>query len=153
MLEETVNLSAYGAEIYDLLPVEGTGAWPTAADDRHHLVDPMEELTGVIPAGSAFILIDENQGDGGDVLPGRRRILFLERDGRYWGNPEDDTTAARELERLRGAGAAFVAFAWPAFWWLDYYAGFRQHLYANFPRVLENERLLVFDLRARPGCR
>ena len=63
------------------------------------------------------------------------------------GAPPDDETGIRELQRLRRAGAAFVAFGWPAFWWLDYYTGLRDHLRANHRCVLENDRVVVFDLR------
>jgi hypothetical protein len=45
------------------------------------------------------------------------------------------------------AGAGFIVFAWPAFWWLDHYAGLHRHLRAHFRCVLENDRLVVFDLR------
>jgi hypothetical protein len=145
--EETVDLGAFATEIYDLLPVEGTQAWPTAADCRYELADPMEQLAAMIPEGCAFILVDENQGDAGNVLPHRRRILFLERNGCYWGNPESDTAAISELERLRTTGASFIAFAWPAFWWLDYYNGFHDYLRSKFPCILQNERLRIFDLQ------
>jgi FkbM family methyltransferase len=104
------------------------------------------ELAALIPAGDAFILIDEEQF-GGEVPPGRHAIPFLERDGQYWGPPPDDATAIEELERLRQAGAHFIVFARPAFWWLEYYTGFHCHLRAQFPCLLENYRLIVFDLR------
>jgi hypothetical protein len=71
----------------------------------------------------------------------------LERDGEYWGNPPDAETAVRELERLRRAGAQFVVFAWPAFWWLIIYAGLRRHLRARYRCLLETDRLVIFDLR------
>ena len=58
-----------------------------------------------------------------------------------------DLAAIRELERLRQAGASFMVFAWPAFWWLDYYARFRRHLRSRFRCALENDRLIAFDLR------
>jgi hypothetical protein len=68
--------------------------------------------------------------------------------GQYGGPPPDDATAIRELERLRQSGASFMVFAWSAFWWLDYYAALRQQLRSAFRFVLENDRLVVFDLRA-----
>jgi len=82
---------------------------------------------------------------------GRRIFPFTEHAGQYWGPPADDETAIRELDRLRGEGAELMAFARPAFWWLDQYAGLRDHLRAHFPCVLENERLVVFDLRSEPA--
>lgn len=35
-----------------------------------------------------------------------------------------------------------------AFWWFDYYAAFSKYLHSNLPQVLQNERLVVFNLRA-----
>jgi hypothetical protein len=51
------------------------------------------------------------------------------------------------LERQRRAGAAFLVIAWPAFWWLEYYKGFTRRLRSRFPCILENERVVAFDLR------
>ena len=48
---------------------------------------------------------------------------------------------------MRTEGADFIAFAWPAMWWLDCYPELERHLADRFPRVLDNERLVAFDLR------
>lgn len=106
----------------------------------------ISELSSHIPLGKSFILVDEGQWAGDQVIAGRFAIPFLEREGRYWGPPADDATAIRELERLREAGASFIAFVWPAFWWLDYYSHFSRYLRATYPRVLENERIVLFSL-------
>jgi len=79
-------------------------------------------------------------------LPHTRAIPFLEKNGEYWGPPADNATAIRELERLRRAGARYIAFTWRhsggrALW------GFYRHLCEKFRRVLKDERLLVFDLQ------
>jgi hypothetical protein len=105
-----------------------------------------EEIARVIPASDSFILVDQNQW-GFQLVTDRCRIPFLERDGQYWGLPPDDQTAIRELERLRGTGANFIVFGWPAFWWLDYYSGLGKYLSAKFRCALRNSRLIVFDLR------
>ena len=99
-----------------------------------------------IPAGASLILVDENQWDC-EGLSQFRLLPFLERDGNYWGPPADDSTAIKELERMRQAGASFIVFAWTTFWWLDYYAELRNYLRATFPCILRNSRLVVFDLR------
>lgn len=105
-----------------------------------------QELDELIPPAETFILVNENQW-----VPGFTKdwhtIPFLERDGQYWGAPPDDETAIREFERLRGAGAKFMVFGWPAFWWLDYYCKLSHHLRSLFRCVFQNERLIVFDLQ------
>jgi SAM-dependent methyltransferase len=113
---------------------------------RQRLLKAAEDLAASLPHGARVILVD--QGLTGGVLAGLRPgVPFLERDGRYWGPPEDDATAICELERLR-ARHDFVVFAWPAFWWLDHYADFHRHLRATARCVLDNERAVVFDLRS-----
>jgi predicted O-methyltransferase YrrM len=106
-----------------------------------------QDLEALIPPEDAFILVDQNVAS--DKL-GRngRAIPFLERYGEYFGPPADDATAIREVERLRHSKAAFIAFVWPAFWWLQYYLAFNHHLRDSFRCVLENDRMVVFDLRS-----
>jgi hypothetical protein len=117
-----------------------------SADGRAKLVRLKEDLTALLPPGAVMILADEDCYR--DQLTADRFVLpFLERDGQYWGAPEDDATAIRELERLRRSGASFIVFAWPAFWWLDYYSEFSGYVRAKFPCLLENKCLVVFDLR------
>jgi SAM-dependent methyltransferase len=107
-----------------------------------------QDVASLVPPADTLILVD--QGELGNmVAAGRRALPFLECEGEYWGNPEDDATAIQELERLRAAGASYLVFAWPAFWWLDYYEGFHRHLCAEFRCVLRNERLIAFALRDR----
>lgn len=114
---------------------------------NHRLRLCQQDLAALIAPGDAFILVDQNcvadkLGRNGKTIP------FLERDGQYFGPPADDAAAIREVERLRDAGAAFIAFVWPAFWWLEHYSGFRDHLRSSYDCVLENDRMVVFDLRA-----
>ena len=104
-----------------------------------------QEVEALIPAGDTFILVDQNEW-GGEAVAGRHAIPFLERDGQYWGPPLDDETAIRELERLRQAGANFIVFGWPAFWWLYHYAELNRYLHSEFRCVLKNSRLVVFGL-------
>jgi hypothetical protein len=144
-------LSRYLAERYgrsiDAATWMGPGT-PYAWISRLH--GAMEAVKLVIPAGSTYILIDEDQwGErrgGADILSQRRSIPFLERAGRYNGPPPDDATAVSEFERLRAAGAQFVVIAWPAFWWLQHYGGFATHLQAYFPALVANQDVMVLKL-------
>ena len=104
------------------------------------------EIARVIPADETFILVDEGTLASESTLE-TNAVPFLENAGRYWGRPEEDQTAIRELERLRGQSAKFLVFISATFWWLEYYAGFHRYLRANFRCILESECLVVFDLR------
>src|ERR1044071_3740314 len=119
---------------------------PMKQADSRRLQKCMADLVRMIPAATPFILVDEEQLRGD--LPHTRTIPFLEKGGEYWGPPGDDKTAIGELERLRRAGACYIAFTWPAFWWLNHYRGFAAHLLKNCRRVLKNDRLLLYDLRS-----
>lgn len=103
------------------------------------------DLVRWIPASMPFILVDEEQVRGD--LPHARAIPFLEKGGQYWGPPADDATAIRELDRLRRAGARYIAFTWPTFWWLKHYIGLETHLRRTGKCVRRNTRILVYDLQ------
>jgi hypothetical protein len=123
------------------------GRW--RANAWWHQVDrALGAITSLVGPGDAFILVDQDSWGAGPVLAGRRRIPFLEHEGEDGGEPGDDATAIRELERLRASGASFMVFAADALWWLDYYGGLHRYLRSNFPCALENDILVIFDLRA-----
>jgi len=104
-----------------------------------------EDLAALVPADEPFVLVDENQLRG-EFAAGRRARPFPEHEGQYAGPPADDDAAIAEIERLRQEGPGLVVFAWPAFWWLDHYTHMREHLESTSRCVLENERLVAFDL-------
>lgn len=107
----------------------------------------IKETVEWIPRGETFLLADQDEWAMESDVSGRRRIPFPEHDGQYWGPPADDESAIGEVERWRESGANFLIVGWPAFWWLDYYAGLHQHLRTNYTCAHQNERLMVFDLR------
>jgi hypothetical protein len=121
-----------------------------AASARWHteIETAEEEIARLVSPGAAFILVDDNQWATDSTVAGRRRMPFLERQGSYWGPPPDDATAIQELARLQQLGARYMVFGWPAFWWLDHYAGLRQHLHSSSRCLLKNKRVVVFDLGA-----
>lgn len=110
-----------------------------------------QDIAALIAPGDAFILID--QGAFGNLFSASHRtILFPEYDSHRWKTPPDDAAAVQELDRLRRAGATSVVFAWPAFWWFDYYRGFNEYPRFNYDCTLNNERLVAFDLRGDRAC-
>jgi hypothetical protein len=135
-----VVLSKPGTPTLKITPPKQPGA--TVA---RKLLETRRVLSELIPQDEPFILVDEEQLR--TELPHRRAMPFLEKEGRYWGPPPDDTTAIREMERLRAAGATRMVFVWPCFWWLKHYAGLDRHLRKEFACVMDDDRLVVFDLK------
>lgn len=113
---------------------------------EHKIHLAIEELLSIISPENTFIFLDDEQWGVDAMIFGRRRIPFIEKNGQYWGPPPDDDTAIFEFERLRQGGADFIVFAWPAFWWLEHYKGFYEHLKKEFKIILRNDRLIIFDL-------
>ena len=62
-------------------------------------------------------------------------------------HPADSAAATSHLEGLRGQGAEFLLLPNTSFWWLDYYAEFRQHLEEDYRKVWGDETCVIFDLR------
>ena len=113
----------------------------------HRLQRSIGEVRQYTSEGSIFLLVDDmTWGISGD-LSGRTVLPFLENGGIYAGSPANDQTAISELCRLRQKGAAHIIFTWSSFWWLEHYGEFHRYLRTRFACVLENERLVIFDLR------
>jgi hypothetical protein len=105
-----------------------------------------QSLRHTIPSSKNFILADEAQLT--PVLDGAFQYLpFTEKNEQYHGMPSNDETAIEELERLRKNGMEYFAIAWPAFWMLEYYKRFETYLCDHYRRAIENESVILFDLR------
>ena len=96
---------------------------------------------------TSVIVVDEGFRDYLHYSSGYGSIPFTERDNVYWGPPIDDEAAIQEVERLRISGASHIAFAWWTSWWFDYYKEFHNYLRSNFECLIENDRLVIFNLR------
>ena len=117
---------------------------PGGASSLRRMAEAKAEMRRVIPEAETWILVDEEQIRS--ELPHQCILPFVEHDSKYWGPPADDATAIQELERLRLAGAKYIAFIWPTFWWLDHYSGFASHLRSKHACLHESEASVVFRL-------
>src|SRR5688572_10760929 len=85
---------------------------------------------------------------------GRVRNIFLKvRTATSPGkDPATSDDAIAQLESLRGAGAEYLVLPAPAFWWLDHYARFREHLEQRYPVIFEEyDACIIFRLTPRTG--
>ncbi len=112
----------------------------------HRLPRLREDLRSVLPPGSRVAVLDEDKLR--DELREWATVPFPDRGGRYWGAPEDDEAALAALERAHEADASHLVVAWPGFWWLDFYERFGERV-RSLPCLLENDRVLVVDLRGQ----
>lgn len=103
------------------------------------------DIAAVISPEQSFILADENQWGPGKAGNFRRCIPFTEHKGQYWGLPADDASAIIEIERQRESGAAYIVFAWPAFWLLDYYSGMHNYLQSHYKCLKRNDHIIIFQ--------
>lgn len=122
----------------------------TAEEDQHRIELAAREAQDCVPAQARVILVDQAEL-GAALLPAHQLIPFTERDGVYWGPPASGRQALREFERLRRAGARYMVFAQPAFWWLDCYRPLARRLRSRHTCLLENDRLIIFDLHESGG--
>ncbi|HUR30707.1 MAG TPA: glycosyltransferase family 2 protein [Saprospiraceae bacterium] len=119
--------------------------WPR--DHWYHLLKiDIDTIVEIVPPADTFILVDENHWMTGDSIQGRHRILFTEKNGIYWGPPINDEAAIVELEQDRQKGANYIVFTWPTFWWLDHFDKFHDHLKSNYNCVMQNDRLVIYNL-------
>ena len=105
-----------------------------------------QDLTAALGTLQRFVLVDQETLRA-QLLIRDRAIPFLEREGQFWGPPANDQAAVAELHRQQTNGVRFIAFAWPAFWYLDHYPALHRHLQAHARMLVRNERVILFELQ------
>jgi hypothetical protein len=61
--------------------------------------------------------------------------------------PPDSKSAIEELRDIREDDVRYLAVAWPAFWWFQYYKEWSEYLRKTARCVLSNERTSLRKLR------
>jgi hypothetical protein len=80
-------------------------------------------------------------------LSGRKGWHFPDR--RYLpGLPPDSEAAIVHLEQLRTMGAEYLVVPCSAFWWLDFYQGFREHVERRYRLRWRDERCAIYEVTA-----
>jgi hypothetical protein len=117
-------------------------------DDYDELVRRVNATAlAALPPGARVLVV--SRGDEQLLPPSLAASHFPQApDGGYAGyHPADSAAAVAQLERCRGDGAEFLLLPSTAYWWLDYYGGFLQHLMGR-GRVLHHDgHCVIFDLR------
>ena len=113
-----------------------------------------DEIESAIPAGASVLVV--SKGDNALLRLGDRAGGHFPQavGGGYTGyNPADDADAIAQLEALRRRGAEYLVLPNTAFWWLDHYAGFRDHLDRRYLAVRQGEDCVIYRLEPVLGAR
>jgi Sulfotransferase family len=124
----------------------------TVADLRPLASRIRAAVQGCTPAGARVLVV--SRGDGEMTrFEGRDGQHFPQTpDGDYWGyHPADSQQAIEHLEALRIAGGEYFVLPSTAFWWLDFYCDFRQHLDTTYRRVWDDAHCIIYYLHASSG--
>jgi hypothetical protein len=128
---------------------------PASAADGGEPVEDYAELLerihatalATLPPDARLLVV--SRGDEALFPPGLAAAHFPQGPGGVYAgyHPADAEAAVAHLEQCRAEGAEFLLLPSTAFWWLDYYGGFLQHLMGR-GRVLHHDgHCVIFDLR------
>lgn len=102
-----------------------------------------------VPDEAAVLVV--SRGDRELVALGDRAAGHFPQDSRggYLGHhPQDSDDAIAQLEHLRAAGADYLVLPETAYWWLDHYRGFGDHLRARY-EAAGRDACTIFELAGR----
>ena len=102
-----------------------------------------------VPPDATVLVV--SKGDNELIqLNGNRAWHFPQtEDGIYAGfHPKDSATAIDHLEKLLTKGAEYVLFPKTAFWWLEHYAEFKNHLDSRHALICRDEVCVIYRLRS-----
>ncbi len=102
-----------------------------------------DDVADVVAPGQGYVLVSELPNMP-QTARSRRAMRLIETAERLSGL--DEAAAVRRLASLREAGASYVVFLWDAFSWLRAAPAVRSDLEARGRRLVENDRVLIFDL-------
>jgi glycosyltransferase involved in cell wall biosynthesis len=98
-----------------------------------------------VPAPNRFgrTTITWSTGDGS------KGQLYVSHGGEHNGDrPRNSDEVIDYLEAIRAEGAQYLLLPATAFWWLDQYQKFREHLEARYPAIVHDKKTcIIFDLR------
>jgi len=120
-----------------------------AASDRAYeasLVRAAEAVRGVVPRAGRIAAIDKWDptllalaGRRGRHFPDRRRMPEY---------PVDSDAAIAHLEAVRDEGVDHLVIPASSAWWLEHYAGLREHLERRYSCLLSDPDCTVWSLRS-----
>jgi GT2 family glycosyltransferase len=116
-----------------------------------HLVERFRAAVGeCVPAGAAVLVVSRGDRDLVELEGLEGGHFPQDANGDYLGHhPRDSGEAVARLEALRNEGAQYLVVPSTAYWWLDHYTGFAEHLRDRYAKT-DAEVCSIFDLERSP---
>jgi Methyltransferase domain len=143
-LAETITVQALPGFVKGMAAILVNRPIPSTSLWRHRFALSSRDIERHVPPGQKVLVAGESWW-AAELRSPRVVIPFTERHGQYWGPPADDPEAIAELDKSVAGGVRFVVFGWPAFWWLHHYRGLADHLQRRGRRIIDNDRLVMFQ--------
>lgn len=131
---------------------QGTGFAATRRLGYRQLVERVRAaVTAAIPAGAAVLVVSRGDRDLVDLDGLDGRHFPQDAEGGYLGHhPRDSADAVSRLEALRAKGAEYLVVPSTAYWWLDHYAAFAEHLRDLYART-DADVCAIYSLQRDPA--
>jgi GT2 family glycosyltransferase len=110
-----------------------------------------DAVRSALPPDAATLVVSKGEEEVLKAVGPRASHFPQHDDGGYAGwYPCDNAEAIDHLETLRESGAEYLLLPASAFWWLEHYPGWGEHLRSAYGLTLYLEDVcLIFDLRKR----
>ena len=130
-------------------PAGGFAASPRLG--YRHLVERFRTaVRECVPAGATVLVVSRGDRDLVELAGLDGRHFPQGANGGYLGHhPHDSAEAVARLEALRAEGAEYLVVPTTAYWWLDHYAGFAEHLRDLYAET-DAEVCTIFCLERNP---
>lgn len=159
--QQKVQLEALSGMVEILVDRGGSEIREQATELRHKLAyDRMlrrirEVVSATIPSGPNVLVISKGDERMLRLSNAEGRHFPQDANGAYAGYyPANSVAAIAHLEALRAKGADFLLIPKTAFWWLDQYPDFKQHLEHNGRLLVrEDDACALYSLRERPRAK
>ena len=103
-----------------------------------------------VPRAATLVVVSKGDDDLLHIHEGPAWHFPQAPGGAYAGYyPADSAEAIRHLDALCAQEGDYILFPHTAFWWLEHYVEFRDHLHHHYRLAHGDERFRIFELSCR----
>ncbi len=107
-----------------------------------------ESVRHSVPRNAVVLVVSKGDGDLLKLGGCEGRHFPQDKHGAYAGyHPADSTEAVEHLQSLVDGGAQYLLLPNVAFWWLEHYRAFAEHLEQLHERIWQDDCCLIYRLR------